>query len=204
MMTGKLDVIHGLFVSPAAVIGKVSFDRRFSLAFFVVIISVISSSIGWLLIFPQNITPSLFIATLLVRIVLLLSLLFILCGMLSIVAGFYGGVGNGRFLYTAACLSLIPYWLVTPVALLLSSLELAGLSSFLLFFLVRLVLFFWVAGLFVISIRETYIFSHGKAIATLLTPAVAVCILLIVVFILFISIMAPLMGEFFVASEFLP
>jgi hypothetical protein len=191
----KLDVIYGLFVSPAAVIRGVLLGKYLNLALFVVALSVISSSVGWLLIFPQNITPSLFIITLLMGTIFLLLFLFILCGILSIMAGFYGGVGNGRFLYIAACLSLIPYWLVTPSALLISYFEPGGAS--LLFSLIRIIFFFWSAGLFVISIREIYVFSHGKAIATLLTPAIAAWVLLIVVFILLISIMVPLVGEFF-------
>lgn len=182
-----IDIIYGLFANPAAVIGKVSLDRRFNLAFFVVIISVISSSIGWLLIFPWNITPSLFIVILIFKAVFPLLLLFVICGILSIVANFYGGIGKGSFLYAIGCFSLIPYWLMTPVALLLSYLEPGIASSF--FFLARLFFFLWAVGLFTIGIRETYVFSQRKAIATLLTPAV-VCVFLIVVFVLLISIVA--------------
>ena len=197
MMAEKLDIIQDLFVNPTSVIRRVSPDKYLGVALFVVALSVISSNVGWLLLLQQNITPSLFIATLLIRTVFLLLLLFILCGVLSMVAGFYGGVGNVRFFYIAACLSLIPYWLVTPVALSLSYFELTGLSSSLLFFLARMALFFWAAGLFVISIRETYVFSTGKAVATLLTPVVVVCILLIVFLTLLISIMAPAISGLF-------
>jgi len=181
-----IDIIHGLFANPTAVIGRVSLDRRFSLAFFVVITSVISSSIGWLLIFPQNITPSLFIVILTLRAVFVLLFLLLICGILSIVANFYGGIGKGSFLYAIGCLSTIPYWLMTPVALLLGYLE-PGIARSTFFFLTRLAFFLWAVGLFTIGIRETYIFSQGKAIATLLTPAV-VCIFLMVVLVLLIGI----------------
>jgi hypothetical protein len=192
-----IDIIHGLFANPAAVIEKVSLDRRFGLAFFVVIISVISSSIGWLLIFPQNITPSLFIAILVFGVVFLLLFLLLICGILSIVANFYGGIGKGSFLLAVGCFSTIPYWLMTPVALLLSYLEPEIASSF--FFLIRLTFFLWAVGLFTIGIRETYAFSQGKAIATLLTPTVLCVFLIIVAFVLLIGIVAPLIGELFMS-----
>ena len=195
MMIEKLDIIQGLFVNPAAVIRRVSPEKHFGLALFVIAISVISSSVGYLLPPQQNITPSLFITTLFIGTAFLLLFLFILCGVLSMVAGFYGGVGNVRFFYVATCLCLIPYWLVTPIALLLSYFELPYLVHSVLFFLARIVFFFWAAGLFVISIKETYVFSTGKAVATLLTPVAAMWILLIVGLVLLISIMAPVISE---------
>ena len=194
-MSEKLDIIYGLFVNPAAVIRRVSPKRHLGIALFVVSLSVISGNVGWSVLFQQNTTPSLLIGTLLIQIILLLLFLFILCGVLSMVAGFYGGVGNVRFFYIAACLSLIPYWLVTPIALLLSYFELPWLISSTLFLLARMTLFFWAAGLLIISIRETYLFSTGKAVATFLTPVVVIYILSILALILLVGIVAPVVSE---------
>ena len=194
-MGEKLDIIYGLFVNPAAVIRRVSPKRHLGIALFVVSLSVISGNVGWSVLFQQNTTPSLLIGTLLIQIILLLLFLFILCGVLSMVAGFYGGVGNVRFFYIAACLCLIPYWLVTPISLLLSYFELPWLISSTLFLLARMTLFFWAAGLLIISIRETYLFSTGKAITTFLTPVVVIYILSILALILLAGIVAPVVSE---------
>ena len=121
-----------------------------------------------------------------IDLIMVLGILFFLTAIFHLVAGISGGRGEGSSLYTVLSLALIPFWMVTPLAITLRALERGGS---LLFFALWLIILGWTTALSVIGIREVYHLSWGKTAAIFIFPLTGISIVLIVLFLLFLTIL---------------
>ena len=180
-MRKDLGLIYQLFVVPSLGMRRASEGRRLPLACLVVVLAVLSNQIGWLLMMPANpYRAKIFFGIyLFTDLILAFGSLFLLTSIFHLVAETSGGRGKGSSLYTVLSLALIPFWMITPSALILKSL---GKGGFPLFPALWLITLGWTVALFVIGIREVYHLSWGKTAAIFILPLTGISLALFILF----------------------
>ncbi len=183
-----MELIYQLFVVPSLGMRRAFEGRKLPLACLVVVLAILSNQIGWLLMFPTNpYRAKLFIGIyLFTDLMIVFGSLFLLTAIFHLVAETSGGRGKGSSLYIVLSLALIPFWLITPAAIILKSL---GKEGFLLFLALRLITLGWIVALFMIGIREVYHFSWGKTAAIFILPLTGISIALFILFLFLLIIL---------------
>jgi len=171
---------------PSLGMRRASEEKTLPLAYLVVILAVLSSLIGRLLMFPGTITEAKIVLSigLAINLIMVFGILFLLTAIFHLVADIRGGSGKGSALYTVFSLALLPFWLLTPLAIILKSL---GKEGFLVFLPLWLIILGWTVSLFIIGIREVYHISWEKTAAIFIYPLVGIGLALTILFLLFVA-----------------
>lgn len=180
---------------------QASEGKKLPWACLVVLLAILSSRIGGFLMLPETIsaTKPILALSLAIDFIVVLGILFFLTAIFHLVAGISGGKGEGSSLYTVLSLSLIPFWVITPLAITLRALDKGGFLFFLPFWLI---ISGWTTVLFIIGIREVYHFSWGKTAAIFISPLAGISIALITLFLLFLAILFLSMANIFTFPPF--
>ena len=182
-----MELIYQLFVIPSLGMRRASQGKKLPWACLVVALAILSRRIGELLMLPGTASQ----AKLALSIVLVIDLivafgaLFFLTAIFHLAAEISGGRGRGASLYTVFSLALIPFWMITPLAITLKLLEKEGL---LLFFALWLIISGWTAALFVIGMREVHHLSWGKTAAVFIFPQIGIGLAIIILFLLLLTV----------------
>ncbi|MHB8947426.1 MAG: YIP1 family protein, partial [Bacillota bacterium] len=123
---------------------------------------------------------------------------FVVTAIFNFLAELFGGRGRGFALFTLVALANLPRLVNVPLALL-SLTPASNLGR-----LLNLVVFIWVAILYVIAISEVYHLNNGRAVEVLLLPLGAVIIALVTFLIAFAGVIAKLIPLFEKGSPLLP
>ncbi|MCD5397460.1 YIP1 family protein [candidate division NPL-UPA2 bacterium] len=196
-----MELIYQLFVVPSRGMRQASEGKKLPWACLVVLLAILSSRIGGFLMLPETIsaTKPILALSLAIDFIVVLGILFFLTAIFHLVAGISGGKGEGSSLYTVLSLSLIPFWVITPLAITLRALDKGGFLFFLPFWLI---ISGWTTVLFIIGIREVYHFSWGKTAAIFISPLAGISIALITLFLLFLAILFLSMANIFTFPPF--
>jgi len=164
----QLKNLSGMILHPAKTTRKLLLGTPMNLSF--VSLAGILLSLGitqWLDRLPSITNePVFFIRLFLSECAFILLFLFIYTSIIHLTADLLKGAGRGVNLFLLTIISFLPFWLMAPAALVFSLLLpipmvltaiIAGLSI-------------WSLCLLIVSIREIYRFSTGKAVLTLLVP----------------------------------
>ncbi len=180
-----MELIYQLFVTPSLGMRRASEGNKSPLICLVVVLAILSNRIGVLLMLPETgATAKLALSMgLIIDLIVVFGTLFFLTAIFHLVAEIGGGTGKGASLYSVFSLALIPFWLITPLAITLKS---WGKGGFFLFLTLWVILLGWAITLLVIGIREVYHFSLGKSAAIFIVPLAGISIALIILFLFFL------------------
>ena len=183
-----MELIYQLFVVPSLGMRQASEGRKLPWAGLVVLLAILSSRIGGFLMLPGTVsaTKPVLALSLVIDLIVVLGILFFLTAIFHLVAGISGGRGKGSSLYTVFSLALIPFWMITPLAIILRALERGGLF---LFSALWLIILGWTTALFIIGIREVYRLSWGKTAAIFIFPLTGISLALIILSLLLLAIL---------------
>ncbi len=191
-----LDLVYETLTSPSRALRRVTEERSFLKVMFLVLLALLSQTVGSL--FKQELNlPTVQISLtigLLAKFITLLLIWFIGAAILHFVAEAWGGEGTSLNLFITLGVSFIPQIFIAPITILSS---VFGDLEVLIYDTFWLVIFIWSIWLVLLALKETYLFSSGQALVTLVTSVGLGVIVLGVLVILYAVVLSLLISANF-------
>jgi len=183
-MSEGLDIIYNYFFNPGWSIRRITETKPYHLGLIILMLVIVSNSTadnlmnnmgGRILGFQLTIF---FLGWLILNLVMI----FFFAAVYHYIASAFGSSGSTATLYILLCMANIPYLLTAPLAMIMNQAGDAGKFCYSLSFFL---LFIWYIYLVIISLKEQYKFSTGKAVTTFF---LWICINAAVLLIIFVGI----------------
>lgn len=199
-----IDLIYGLLFSPTATFQKISAQPPLSHAFIIfttvtligIMFTVLAPPVN--LDLPSDMPPEM--AQMVMAMMPYIGLIgaffafliwFVLAGILQLFSEFLGGRGKALEVFTVLGLSELPNIFSGPIYLLTNYLGKSTLATFLTISS-GLLIFIWRFILIVIGLREVHGYSTGRAVVTVLAPAIILFLFIVVVVVALVGMMIPM------------
>jgi len=175
----NLAIVYELLVRPSLGVRAASEKRSIALVLWIILFFSASVSVADLLIFSSpGLTFSLISLTWggIFYFFFALIGLFLLSCILHFIAEGLSGEGKVLNFFVALGCSLLPGILTAPLSLILSAIGSLSLKTAL-YLISKMIIFYWVATLQILAIKEVYHLSSGRALLTYLIPPLGILFL---------------------------
>lgn len=193
-----LENVYYLLVNPTACFKGLEEKRSLSMAFFVVLLAIMSHTVGTALIGTNNLTTARMMLTigLLTKIIGFFVIWMVMASLLHFFAECLQGKGRVSILFIGLGFSLLPASLITPLALIAQ--VVGGEARMVIFALSNLFILLWIVRLQITSIKEIYSLSTFRSVVVLTAPLTLMLLLigLIVLMLLLLTTSIPLVSRY--------